>query len=104
MVLPLGAGDFSGVDTLIVAGVVRWAETSASAVCTPADELDAEDPLVVEPVDDEELVDGLLADEPDEQAVTDAASAASAPARSSLRFLRDGVVVIALMCPPYVRH
>jgi hypothetical protein len=104
MVLPLGAGDFSGVDTLMVAGVVRCAETSASAVCTPADELDAELLPVAEPVDDEELADELLADEPDEQAVTDAASATRAPASSSLLFLRNGVVVVALMCPPYVRH
>jgi hypothetical protein len=104
MVLPVGAADFSGVDTLIVAGVTVWALTAASAVCTPADELDAELPPAAAPVDDEELADGLLPDEPDEHAVAVTASATSVPAIISLRFLRDGVVAVALMCPPYVRH
>jgi hypothetical protein len=104
MVLPVGAGDFSGVDTLILAGVVVWAETAAVAVCTSADELDAELPPAAEPVDDEELVDGLLPAELDEQAVAVAASATRAPVSSSLRFLRVGMVALALMCPPYVRH
>jgi hypothetical protein len=104
MVLLVGAGDFNGVDTPILAGVAVWAETAASAVCTPADELDAEPPPAPAFVDNEELAEGLLPDEPDEHAVADAASATSAPASISLRFLRDGVVAVALMCPPYVRH
>jgi hypothetical protein len=104
MVLPVGAAVFSGVDTLILAGVTVWARTAASAVCTPADELDAELPPAAALVDDEELPDGLLPDEPDEHAVADAASATSAPAMISLRFLRYGVVAVALMCPPYIRH
>jgi hypothetical protein len=89
MVLPLGGADGSGVETLIFAGVFRWAATLACAVLTPA-ELDAES---LPEGDDTDDVGWPAAppDVPEPQAVANIASALSIAPRTSLTLLRESM-------------